>query len=67
MPELSEAEINYTLRRYRYLPVAIRKARDKLARLEREAIECGRIDLVADETVNHAWDTEVALAKAQAK
>ncbi|MCR4298252.1 MAG: hypothetical protein NUV75_05805 [Gallionella sp.] len=42
MPELTEAEIRSIEWRKHYLPKAIRRTRDKLEKLEREAIECGR-------------------------
>ena len=70
MPELSEAEMRSIEWRKHYLPKAIRNARAKLEQLEREAIDCGRIDLVMDidkylnaDAINRAWDTEIAIGR----
>lgn len=57
MSELTEAEMRSIAWRKHYLPKAIIKARTKLEKLEREAIECGRPDLVLRaDAVNETWD-----------
>lgn len=70
LSELTEAEMRSIEWRKHYLPKAIRNARAKLEQLEREAIDCGRSDLVLDmekylnaDAINRAWESEIALGK----